>query len=68
MYGRNRIGGVMVSIFVWSVIDRGFELRSDRQTKYSKIGSCCFSAKNAALWRNSKDRVGGHVSCGLLCQ
>ena len=32
----------------------GFEPRSG-QTKYYKIGICCFSAKLAALRRNSKD-------------
>jgi hypothetical protein len=45
----------MVSIFFSSVVDRGFELRLGRQTKYSKLGSCCFSTKNAALRRNSKE-------------
>ena len=33
---RNRIGGVMVNILALSVIDRGFERRSD-QTKNYKI-------------------------------
>ena len=36
------------------VVDCGFEPRSG-QTKYYKIGICCFSAKHAALRRNSKD-------------
>jgi hypothetical protein len=36
------------------VVDCGFEPRSD-QTKYYKIGICCFLAKHAALRRNSKD-------------
>jgi hypothetical protein len=36
------------------VVDCGFEPRSG-QTKYYKIGICCFSAKHAALWRKSKD-------------
>jgi hypothetical protein len=35
-------------------VDHGFELRSG-QTKDYKIGICCFSAKHAALRRNSKD-------------
>ena len=39
----NRIGGVMDSVLVSSVVDRGFEPRSG-QTKDSKIGICCFSA------------------------
>jgi len=29
-----------------------------RQTKDSKIGICCFSAKNVALMRKCKDRLG----------
>jgi hypothetical protein len=55
----------------------GFEPRSD-QTKDYNIGMCCFSAKNAALRRKSKDwlaRNQNNVSewsdmstCGLLFQ
>ena len=48
------IGGVMVSVLASSAIDCGFEPRSG-QTKEYKIGICCFSAKNAALRRKSKD-------------
>ena len=44
----------MVSVLASSVIDCGYELRSC-QTKEYKIGICCFSAKNAALRRRSKD-------------
>jgi hypothetical protein len=44
----------MVSVLASSVIDCGYELRSC-QTKEYKIGICCFSAKNAALRRKSKD-------------
>ena len=42
-----------------SAVDRGFEPRSE-QTKNYKIGSCCFSAKEAALIirRKSKDWLG----------
>ena len=50
----NRIGGVMVNVLASSVVDRGFEPRSG-QTKDYKIGMCCFSAKHAALSRESKD-------------
>jgi len=50
----DHIGGVMVSVLVSSVIDRGFEHRSG-QTKDYKIGICCFSANHAALRRKSKD-------------
>ena len=50
----NRIGGVMDSVLVSSVVDRGFEPRSG-QTKDYAIGVCCFSAKHAPLRRKSKD-------------
>jgi hypothetical protein len=45
----NDTGGVLAS----SAVDRGFRSRSG-QTKDYKIGICCFSAKHAALRRNSK--------------
>jgi hypothetical protein len=44
----------MISVFVLSVVDRGFEPQWG-QTKDYKIGICCFSAKHAALRRKSKD-------------
>ena len=44
----------MVNVFTSSSVDRGFEPRSD-QTKYYKIGICCFSAKHVALRIKSKD-------------
>ena len=44
----------MVSVPASSAVDRGFEPRSG-QTKGYKIGICCFSAKDAALRRKSKD-------------
>jgi short-subunit dehydrogenase len=46
--------GVMVSVLAPSVIDRGFDPRSD-QTKHYAIDMCCFFAKHAALRRMSKD-------------
>ena len=49
-----RIGGVMVSLLPSDVVDHGFELWLD-QTKYNKIGICCFSSKYAALRSKSKD-------------
>ena len=52
MWLHNHIGGVMVSVFASSAVDRGFEPRSS-QTKDYKI--CCFSAKHAVLRRKSKD-------------
>ena len=51
---KHRIGGVMVCVLSSSAVDRGFEPQSG-QTKYYKIGICCFSAKHAALRRKSKD-------------
>jgi hypothetical protein len=50
----NRIVGVMVSVLTSSAVDHGFGPRSC-QTKDYKIGICCFSAKQAALRRKSKD-------------
>ena len=50
----NRIGGLMVSMFTSSAVDRGFEPWSG-QTKYYKIAICCFSATHVALRRKSKD-------------
>ena len=50
----NRISGVMVSMLSSSAVDREFEHRLG-QTKDYKIGICCFSAKQAALRRKSKD-------------
>jgi hypothetical protein len=48
----NRRGGVMVSMFASSAVDRGLESWSG-QTKDYKIDICCFSAKLAALRRKS---------------
>ena len=50
----NRIGSVMASVLASSAIDCGYEPRSCQSKEY-KIGICCFSAKNAALRRKSKD-------------
>ena len=44
----------MVSVLAASVVDCGFEPRSD-QTKHYAIGMFCFSAKHAALRRMSRD-------------
>ena len=54
MYTHYRIGGLMVSVLVSSVVDRGFESQSGH-TKDCKIGICCFSAKHASLRRKRKD-------------
>jgi len=48
-----RIDGVNVSVLSSSMVDRGFEPRSG-QTKDNTIDICCFSAKHAALRRNTK--------------
>jgi len=44
----------VVSLLVSSAVDRWFEPRSG-QTKDYEIGTCCFSAKQAALRRTSRD-------------
>ena len=44
----------MVSVFVSSVEDSGFEPRSG-QTEDYEIGICCFSTKHTGLRRKSKD-------------
>jgi hypothetical protein len=71
----NRIGGVMVSVLVSSVVERGFETWSSQTNDY-EIGICCFSAKHAALRRKSKDWLARNQNnvfewsdmstCGLL--
>jgi hypothetical protein len=58
-YNANRIGGVMVSVFTPSAVDRGFDPRSG-QIKDYKIDMCCFSAKHVALRRKSKDWLAGN--------
>jgi hypothetical protein len=55
---------MMVSVLISSEIDCGFESRSG-QTKDYKINICCFSAKQPALKRKSKDwlaRNEGNIS------
>ena len=44
----------MVSVLTSSAIGHGFELRSGK-TKDYQIGICCFSDKNTALRKKSKD-------------
>jgi outer membrane protease len=44
----------MVSVLASCAVYCGFETRSG-QTKYYKIGICCFSSKHAALRSKSKD-------------
>jgi hypothetical protein len=44
----------MVSMRVSSVVNRVFEPRMGQTEDYN-IGICCFSAKDAALRRKSKD-------------
>ena len=51
---KNRIGGLMVSVLASRAVDRGFEPLSGQSKDY-KIGTCCFSAKHAALRKKSKD-------------
>jgi hypothetical protein len=42
------IEGIIVGVFVSSVVDRGFELFSDQSKDY-EICICCFSATHATL-------------------
>ncbi len=44
----------MVSVLASSVVDRGFEPQSGQNKDY-KIGICCFSTKDTALRRKSKE-------------
>jgi hypothetical protein len=44
----------VVSVLGWRAVDRGFEPRFGQSMDYY-IGMCCFSAKQAALRRKSKD-------------
>ena len=46
--------GVMVSMLALTAVGHGFKPRSS-QTKDSKIGICCFTAKHATLRSKSKD-------------
>jgi hypothetical protein len=67
----------MVRVLASSVVDHGFEPWAGQIKDYT-IGICCFSAKNAALRRKSKDWLAqnqNNVSewsdmsiCGLLFQ
>jgi hypothetical protein len=56
----------MVSVIVWSAVDRGFELRS-AQTKDYEIGNCRFSARPAALRRKNKDCLARNQDNGSEC-
>jgi hypothetical protein len=66
----------MVSVPTSSVVDRGFD--PDRVKPKTIIDICCFSAKQAALRRKSKDslsrnqdnvsKLGDMSFCGLLFQ
>ena len=67
LFSLHRIDSEMVSVFVYIMIDRGFDPGSC-QTKDYDIGSCCSSAKNAASRSKSKhwlawsqDKVSRHV-------
>ena len=66
----------MVSLLASSAVDRGFEPRSCRTKDYN-IGICCFSAKDTALRRKSKDCLvqnqynvyewNNMSTCGTIC-
>ena len=55
---KDRIGGVIVSMLAWSVVDWGFKPRSDKPDY--KIDSRCFFSKHAALMNKSKDGLTGN--------
>ena len=64
------ICGVMVSVLASTVIDRWFEPRLGKSKDFN-VGICCFSAKHAALRRQSKDCwLGIRIMCpsGATCQ
>jgi hypothetical protein len=69
----NDIGGVMVSVFASTVVDRLFKPRSG-QTKDYEIGICCFSAKHERVkdrLAQNQDNVyewGDMSTCWLLFQ
>ena len=50
----NHIGGVMVSMLASNVVDHGFKPLAGQTTDY-ETAIFCFSAKNAALRKKSKD-------------
>ena len=54
------LGGVMVGVIAWSLEGPGLDPHPD-QTKDSKIGICCFSAKHAAF--RSKSVIMCKVAC-----
>ena len=49
-----RLGGVIVSVFASSAVDRGFEPQSGQAKDYN-IDICCYSAKHALAMGKSKD-------------
>jgi len=53
----------MISMLTLSAVDLGFEPWLGQNKDY-KIGICCFSAKNAALRRKSKDWLAWHREWG----
>jgi hypothetical protein len=50
----NRISGEVVNVLTQMAVDLGFEPRSGQAKDY-EISICCFSAKDTALRRKSKD-------------
>ena len=58
-FGFNRIRGLMVSVLASSAVDCGFESQLG-QTKDHKICISCFSGKQAAFRRKSKDWLARH--------
>ena len=54
LYCKDRIDGVMVSMFALTLVGQGFEPRLGK-TKGKTLDICCFSAKHADLRGKSKD-------------
>jgi hypothetical protein len=55
-----RIGGIVVSVLAFSVVDRRFEPARSCQTKDYNIGICSFSAKLTAVCLLTKTLESGY--------
>jgi hypothetical protein len=57
----------MVSMLVWSAVDRGFQHRSD-QTKDYDIGICCFSDMPTSSRKKNKDCLARNQDTGNVSE
>ena len=64
MFIENRIGGVMISVLVSIVVDRGFKPWSGQNKDY-KIGTCYFSDKHTAF-KGERAKT-GWLGIRLMC-